>query len=76
MPSDEIPEEVVKFASSLFIPAFAARCAERGYTHLDSEDMVKKALRIVERIKKEQAEQQETRNKLAKEASEKFAKDE
>ena len=69
----EVPEEIIKLAQSLYVPAFIEKCAMRGYTHIDSENLMKQALEIVDRLKQEQDKQQMARNELAKEASAKIS---
>ena len=72
---DQVPDEIVKLAEELFIPAFIERLASRGYTYIENEDQMKQALEVVEKLEAEQMKAQKLRNKLAKEASDKYLKD-
>lgn len=71
MDSTELPEDVAKFAAALYTRVYIDRCADRGYTHIEDEDMLKKALLVTDRLREDNAASLAKRNELAKKATDK-----
>lgn len=73
MPESEVPELLRKAAKAQYVPAFLTRCAQRGYTHIRSEEDFDAALQTVDNLRKSAEKSQNAVDILAKHAMTKLA---